>query len=109
MPVKVTSGNVPPLLNESVSPEWKPLLIDTVPDLAEELMAQRAADRNGETVDVLIEEEAGDGRYEGRAAHQAPEVDGVTTVTSSTRLEPGAMVRAVVTGSDGVDLIADLR
>jgi ribosomal protein S12 methylthiotransferase RimO len=83
--------------------------VEEFADLAEELMAQRAADRIGETVDVLIEEEAGDGRYEGRAAHQAPEVDGVTTVTSSTRLEPGAMVRAVVTGSDGVDLIADLR
>jgi ribosomal protein S12 methylthiotransferase len=83
--------------------------VEEFADLAEELMAQRAADRIGETVDVLIEEEAGDGRYEGRAAHQAPEVDGLTTVTSSSRLEPGAMVRAVVTGSDGVDLIADLR
>jgi ribosomal protein S12 methylthiotransferase RimO len=83
--------------------------VEEFADLAEELMAQRAADRIGETVDVLIEEEADDGRYEGRAAHQAPEVDGVTTVASSTRLEPGAMVRAVVTGSDGVDLIADLR
>jgi ribosomal protein S12 methylthiotransferase RimO len=83
--------------------------VEEFADLAEELMAQRAADRIGETVDVLIEEEAGDGRYEGRGAHQAPEVDGVTTVASSTRLEPGAMVRAVVTGSDGVDLIADLR
>jgi tRNA A37 methylthiotransferase MiaB len=83
--------------------------VEEFADLAEELMAQRAADRIGETVDVLIEEEADDGRYEGRAAHQAPEVDGVTTVASSARLEPGAMVRAVVTGSDGVDLIADLR
>jgi MiaB/RimO family radical SAM methylthiotransferase len=83
--------------------------VEEFADLAEELMAQRAADRIGETVDVLIEEEADDGRYEGRGAHQAPEVDGVTTVASSTRLEPGAMVRAVVTGSDGVDLIADLR
>ncbi len=34
-------------------------------DLAEEVMAQRAADRVGETVEVLIEEAAGDGRYEG--------------------------------------------
>jgi ribosomal protein S12 methylthiotransferase len=83
--------------------------VEEFADLAEELMAQRAADRIGETVDVLIEEEIGDGRYDGRAAHQAPEVDGVTTVISSIPLVPGAMVRAVVTGSDGVDLIADLR
>ena len=36
-----------------------------------------------------------------------PEVDGLTTVRSVIPLAPGDMVRAVVTGSDGVDLIAD--
>ena len=83
--------------------------VEEFADLAEELMTQRAESRLGETVDVLIEEETGDGRCEGRAAHQAPEVDGVTTVSTGTRLAAGAMVRAVVTGSDGVDLTADLR
>jgi ribosomal protein S12 methylthiotransferase len=73
--------------------------------LAEELMAQRAAERAGETVDVLIEERLESG-YEGRAAHQAPEVDGSTTVLSAEPLAAGQLVRAVVTGSDGVDLIA---
>jgi ribosomal protein S12 methylthiotransferase len=80
--------------------------------LADELMAQRADSRLGESVDVLIEEETDDGRYEGRAAHQAPEVDGVTTVSAKnpkTRLAAGDMVRAVVTGSDGVDLMADVN
>jgi ribosomal protein S12 methylthiotransferase RimO len=80
--------------------------------LADELMAQRAESRLGETLDVLIEEEAEDGQegsYLGRAAHQAPEVDGVTTVNSSVPLAAGDMVRAVVTGSEGVDLIADVK
>ena len=80
--------------------------------LADELMAQRAESRLGETLDMLIEEEADDGlpgRYLGRAAHQAPEVDGVTTVTSPAPLAAGDMVRAVVTGSEGVDLIADVK
>jgi ribosomal protein S12 methylthiotransferase len=101
--------------------------VEEFADLADELMAQRAADRLGETLDVLIEEAApadeADGAYPGteysvneyseigafagRAAHQAPEVDGVTTVRSAVPLAPGDMVRAVVTGSDGVDLIAD--
>jgi ribosomal protein S12 methylthiotransferase len=93
--------------------------VEEFADLAEELMAQRAADRLGETLDVLIEEtvpadeadEADEsnesGTFTGRAAHQAPEVDGVTTVRSAAPLAPGDMVRAVVTGSDGVDLIAD--
>jgi tRNA A37 methylthiotransferase MiaB len=107
--------------------------VEEFADLADELMAQRAADRLGETLDVLIEEtvpaedqeddeldEADathsgsgysgngySGTFTGRAAHQAPEVDGVTTVRSAVPLAPGDLVRAVVTGSDGVDLIAD--
>jgi ribosomal protein S12 methylthiotransferase len=80
--------------------------VEEFADLAEELMAQRAAERVGETVDVLIEERLADGRYEGRAAHQAPEVDGVTTVMSAQPLAVGGIVRARVTGSEGVDLIA---
>jgi MiaB/RimO family radical SAM methylthiotransferase len=80
--------------------------------LADELMTQRAENRLGETLDVLIEEAAEDGpegSYLGRAAHQAPEVDGVTTVISGAPLAAGDMVRAVVTGSEGVDLIADVK
>ncbi|HEY6501721.1 MAG TPA: radical SAM protein, partial [Streptosporangiaceae bacterium] len=80
--------------------------VEEVADLAEELMSQRGADRIGQTVEVLIEEQAGDGRYEGRSAHQAPEVDGTTTVESGHELRPGQIVTATVTGSDGVDLTA---
>jgi MiaB/RimO family radical SAM methylthiotransferase len=81
--------------------------VEEFADLAEELMSQRAADRVGETVDVLIEETLADGGYEGRGAHQAPEVDGVVTVTSDLPLAVGDMVQARVTGSEGVDLTAD--
>ena len=80
--------------------------VEEVSDLAEEVMAQRGADRIGETVDVLIEERLGDGLFEGRAAHQAPEVDGTTTVRSSADLVPGQLIRATVVSSEGVDLVA---
>jgi ribosomal protein S12 methylthiotransferase RimO len=83
--------------------------VEEFASLADELMAQRAADRLGETLDVLIDEEAEGGGYLGRAAHQAPEVDGVTTIRTGTPLAAGDLVRAVVTGSDGVDLDATLR
>ena len=74
--------------------------------LAEEVMAQRAADRVGETIEVLVEEVLGDGRYEGRAAHQAPDVDGSTTLEADRPLAPGDLVLARVTESAGADLIA---
>jgi MiaB/RimO family radical SAM methylthiotransferase len=75
-------------------------------DLAEEVMAQRAADRIGETVEVLVEEVTGAGRYEGRAAHQAPDVDGSTTLLADRPLAPGDLVTAQVVESVGADLVA---
>ncbi len=75
--------------------------------LAEELTAQRAEERIGEHVDVLVESIAHDGTAEGRAEHQGPEVDGSTTVVDlPTGAYVGEIVRALVTASDGVDLVA---
>jgi ribosomal protein S12 methylthiotransferase len=81
--------------------------VDNLADIADEVMTQRAAARIGETAEVLIEESLGRGRYVGRAAHQAPEVDGTTTVRAPAGLAPGDMVTVRVTGSDGVDLAAE--
>ena len=80
--------------------------VEDLAALADELMSQRAADRIGETVEVLVEEPLGDGRYAGLAAHQAPEVDGAVTLVSPDPLRAGDLVRATVTGSEGVDLTA---
>jgi MiaB/RimO family radical SAM methylthiotransferase len=80
--------------------------VEDLADLAEELMAQRGAERCGEVVEVLIEEPLGGGRYSGRAAHQAPEVDGTTEVFSGEDLAAGQLVRATVTGAEGADLLA---
>ena len=75
-------------------------------ELVDELMAQRAEERQGETVEVLVEAVTGDG-LEGRAAHQAPEVDGATLVTGApVHAQVGDLVRATVTGTAGVDLTA---
>ena len=71
--------------------------------LAEELTSQRAEERIGEVLEVLIESEDG----EGRALHQAPEVDGSTTVLAQG-LSIGQVVRCVVIGTEGVDLVAEL-
>jgi ribosomal protein S12 methylthiotransferase len=77
-----------------------------IADLVEELCAQRAADRVGSLVEVLVETVTAEA-VEGRAAHQAPEVDGATTLYGGDlRLRPGDLVAARVTGSSGVDLVA---
>lgn len=79
--------------------------VERIAGLVDELVAQRAEDRVGSFVDVLIEAVDGD-RAEGRAAHQGPDVDGVTTVAGAGA-KPGDLVRCVVVGSDGADLVAE--
>jgi len=81
--------------------------LEELAGLADELMAERAAERIGEQADVIVDEDLGGGRYLGRAAHQAPEVDGTTEVVSARLAGPGDLLRVTVTGSDGVDLIAE--
>ncbi|MER8000997.1 30S ribosomal protein S12 methylthiotransferase RimO [Streptomyces sp. NPDC095613] len=91
--------------------------------LAEELTAQRAEERLGESLRVLVEsvggadsDGAGGAAFEGadepaavgRAAHQAPETDGQVILTSGEGLRPGRMVEAKVVGTEGVDLVADV-
>ena len=80
--------------------------VERVTALAEEVMAQRAEDRIGERVLVLVEELGDDGAAWGRSAHQGPDDGG-------TRLEPvddgvrvGDLVEAVVVSTEGVDLVA---
>ncbi len=76
--------------------------------LVEELNSQRAEDRVGETVDVLVED-VSDGVV-GRAAHQGPEVDGTTSLVDLPGdVVVGDLVTAEVVGTDGVDLIASAR
>lgn len=80
-------------------------------DLVAELTSQRAEERIGSTVEVLVEEVdpdgTGDGTAEGRAAEQGPEVDGTTRVLGVPDARVGDIVRAIVVASDGVDLIAE--
>ena len=74
--------------------------LETMSALAQELCDQRAAERVGESVRVLVEEPDGNGR----AAHQGPEVDGNTKLRGSHPV--GSLVNAVVVEADGIDLIA---
>jgi ribosomal protein S12 methylthiotransferase len=74
--------------------------------------------RGGSVFDVLIDRALktsgratsgvgmGGGLYEGRTYFQAPQVDALTYVQSSRPLSPGELVRCVIVGADGYDLIA---
>jgi ribosomal protein S12 methylthiotransferase len=76
--------------------------------LAEELTSQRAEERCGEQVEVLVES-ATDSEVEGRAAFQGPEVDGATAlVDAHGAIAVGDIVRGRVVATSGVDLVASV-
>jgi tRNA A37 methylthiotransferase MiaB len=79
--------------------------------LVEELMEERGAERVGEVVEVLVEDvEGDDGRPVGRAAHQGPDVDGVTVLDvrgyGAVGVVVGDLVRAEVVAANGAELVA---
>jgi ribosomal protein S12 methylthiotransferase len=90
--------------------------VSRISSLAEELTNQRAEDRIGTRVSVLVEElgdpdaadadgaEAGEPVGVGRAAHQAPDVDGECILTGGG-WTTGQLVDAVVLDAEGVDLV----
>ncbi|HEY8827175.1 MAG TPA: 30S ribosomal protein S12 methylthiotransferase RimO [Jatrophihabitantaceae bacterium] len=81
--------------------------VERVATLAEHLMGQRAEDRVGTRVEVLVEE-TGD-ELVGRAAHQGPDVDGTTRLVGTPGgVQRGRIVAAFVIDAEGVDLIAEI-
>ncbi|MEI4272691.1 30S ribosomal protein S12 methylthiotransferase RimO [Klenkia sp. LSe6-5] len=81
-----------------------------ITDLVEELTAQRAEERIGSTVQVLLTERQAPGVWTGHAEHQDPDADGTTTVTGvGPDAVPGEVVPAEVTDTEGVDLVAACR
>jgi ribosomal protein S12 methylthiotransferase RimO len=82
-----------------------------ITDLVEELTAQRAEERIGERIEVLLTEDLseteGPGVWLGHAAHQDPDADGTTTVAGvPDSAVPGMLVDAEVVGTEGIDLLA---
>jgi ribosomal protein S12 methylthiotransferase len=102
---------------DKIAPEEITERVARVSGLAEELTNQRAEDRVGTTVSVLVEQlddrsaaglpygvPAGEPVGVGRAAHQAPDVDGECVLTGGG-WAPGTLVDAVVRDAEGVDLV----
>jgi ribosomal protein S12 methylthiotransferase len=80
--------------------------VERVSALADELVVQRAEERIGTRIEVLVEE-VGD-EVTGRAAHQGPDVDGAVRLIGAGDAARGRFVPAFVVETDGVDLVAEV-
>jgi ribosomal protein S12 methylthiotransferase RimO len=95
-------------LRPKVDPEVIADRVDRIATVVEQVSADRAAQRLGSRVQVLVEEVSADGVALGRAAHQGPEVEGMVTVsTGGSQVSEGALGWSRVTDTDGVDLVVE--
>jgi ribosomal protein S12 methylthiotransferase len=79
--------------------------VTRVSNLVEQLTAQRAEDRVGDEVRVLVERTGDEDGVVGRAAHQGPEVDGECLLLDAEGVSVGDFVVGKVVESEGVDLV----
>lgn len=97
-------------LGGALDPDEIAVRVSHVGDLVEELTTQRAEDRIGERLRVLVEDLDPDDGAVGRAEHQGPEVDGTTRLVDPAgrpvQAPRGELVDAVVTAAEGADLVA---
>jgi ribosomal protein S12 methylthiotransferase RimO len=97
-------------LRPKIDPDQIDERVDRIAALVEMVSADRAAERIGERVQVLVEGHDEAGQAVGRAAQQGPETDGMTTVLTTGSVVPvGALVWSIVNEADGVDLVAEVE
>ncbi len=93
-------------VSERVSEERKRILEETQVPITEERM-ERFLNR---TMDLLVEEDLGEGTFIGRGYHQAPEVDGIVVLNAKESdvkgISVGDVVRAKIVDLSGFDLSA---
>ncbi len=99
------SRDLPGHLPEEVKEErWHRFM-----SLQAEITAARGEALVGSVQDVLIDEAGeAEGEFIGRTKSDAPEVDGLVFLRAGRALHPGDIVRARITGADGVDLDGEL-
>lgn len=90
-------------LPDKVDPDLIRSRVEMLSMLVDELVSERASQRIGEEVLVLIEDAE---LQEGRSAHQGPEVDGTTSFIG-TNFAVGEYVPGRIVDSIGADLIAE--
>ncbi|MDC3408207.1 30S ribosomal protein S12 methylthiotransferase RimO [Burkholderiales bacterium] len=71
------------------------------------ISANRLKKQIGTTQTVIIDEIQPDHVAIGRTQHNAPEIDGTVIIKNTPRLQPGDVVKTIITDSDDYDLFAN--
>ncbi|YAL84292.1 30S ribosomal protein S12 methylthiotransferase RimO [Dermacoccaceae bacterium W4C1] len=94
-------------LGDKIDPDEIAERVERIRGLVEELNAQRAEERVGEVLQLLVESlgDEDDPRPSGRVGQQGPDVDGVTWLPEGTEVSIGQLLEVEVIATEGVDLV----
>lgn len=101
-PVEGAASNT---LSDHVPEELKEERLARFMLLQEEISHARLASKVGQKMTVLVDEIAED-EVIARSSADAPEIDGLVSITGANNLQPGDFVEVEITGSDAHDLQA---
>lgn len=90
-------------IDEDIKEERLRRLMSEQVDISAELLERNV----GKTIEVLIEEDAGDRNYIGRSYMDSPEIDGVVYVKSDIDLEIGSFVNVKINETLEYDLVGE--
>lgn len=98
-----TANDLPDPVPEDVKLER----LDRFMTLAAQISADRLASKVGQTMEVLVDQVHGDGAV-GRTRGDAPGIDGVVNLTSTSPLQPGQFASVRIIDADQYDLWAEV-
>ena len=79
-------------------------------ELQAEISYKKLEERVGKEYDVLVDYVSEDeGNAVGRTKYEAPDVDGVITLENAHGIQPGDIVKAVITSHDEHDCTAKMQ
>ncbi len=98
------AANLPHQIEENI----KEKRLDTILKLQQKITRNKNITRIGNTEEILVSGQLSSSLYIGRANFQAPEVDGITLIKSSSKLPRGDFARVHLAGVRNYDMIGEV-
>ena len=101
-------GTSASLLDNQIPDEIKENRKNQIMSIQNEISSEVLSEKINEKLEILIEEKIDENNYVGRTYMDAPEIDGVTYITSDKNLNIGDFVNVKIIDSLDYDLVGEL-
>ena len=100
-------GTMAYTMQNQISENIKNKRLAKVQKVQEKIYKKLQKQKIGTVCDAIIDEVVDDNVYIGRTSDNSYSVDSIITLVALNKLQPGQIIKARITGSDGIDLIGE--